>query len=264
MLLPKISVRPRGCARTPTRASCLRFAFWLSAAITLAILIAPGPARAAIDTSGPVISGGPTSLVESVIDQATAAARDGPSPADRQKKLRAIAVANFDFTDMARTSLSYHWSQLTPQQRDQFVPPFTSFMENVYVSIITRGVLRILGTFMSFTGYVYSNELRDHGADSINQSNVTFTGQEMIGDGYAEVHSSMVIPGDPQLVPVDYLLKREGGTWKICDLEIDAISVMANYSNQFDRVINDDGYPALVRILQKKTHELDALLVTSR
>jgi len=55
----------------------------------------------------------------------------------------------------------------------------------------------------------------------------------MIGDGYAEVHSSMGHPEDPHLVPVDYLLKREGRTWKICDLEIDAISVMANYSNQF-------------------------------
>src|SRR5438309_9167106 len=64
----------------------------------------------------------------------------------------------------------------------------------------------------------YSSELRDYSVES--QSTVTFTGEE-IGDGYADVHSRMVIPEHPQLVPIDYLLKRENGTWKICDLEID-------------------------------------------
>ena len=79
------------------------------------------------------------------------------SPADRQKKLRAFAEANFDFTDMERTTLSYHWHQLTPQQRDQFVSPFTSFMENVYLSVITRGVLHILRAFTFFTESAYSS-----------------------------------------------------------------------------------------------------------
>jgi hypothetical protein len=38
----------------------------------------------------------------------------------------AIAEANFDFADMARTTLGDHWRKITPQQQAQFVPLFTS------------------------------------------------------------------------------------------------------------------------------------------
>jgi phospholipid transport system substrate-binding protein len=56
------------------------------------------------------------------------------------------------------------------------------------------------------------------------------------------------------------LLRRDGSEWKIYDLSIDAISVMANYRNQFNRVLNNDGYPALVAMLQKKSQELGSTL----
>ena len=35
---------------------------------------------------------------------------------------------------------------------------------------------------------------------------------------------------------------------------------MANYRNQFSRVLNSDGYPALVSVLQKKSQELGSTL----
>jgi hypothetical protein len=35
---------------------------------------------------------------------------------------------------------------------------------------------------------------------------------------------------------------------------------MANYRNQFNRVLNGDGYPALVSVLQKKSQELGSTL----
>jgi phospholipid transport system substrate-binding protein len=184
----------------------------------------------------------PMALVKSVIDQASAVVRDSATPAaERNRRLRAIAEANFDFADMARTALGYHWRELTPAQRAQFVSLFTSFMENVYLS-----------------------KMQDYGVEKIRQdistTNVTFTGQDFQGTDYAEVHSKVAFKDRPQPVKVDYLLKRDSGRWKIYDLEIDAISVMANYRNQFNRVINDDGYPALVKLLQQKTRDLEQTL----
>ena len=35
---------------------------------------------------------------------------------------------------------------------------------------------------------------------------------------------------------------------------------MANYRQQFNRVLNNDGYPALVGMLQKKVKELGSTL----
>jgi phospholipid transport system substrate-binding protein len=55
-------------------------------------------------------------------------------------------------------------------------------------------------------------------------------------------------------------VRRDGASWKIYDLNIDAISVMANYRQQFNRVLNNDGYPALVGMLRKKVQELGSTL----
>ena len=70
----------------------------------------------------------------------------------------------------------------------------------------------------------------------------------------------MLLKDRPTPVKVDYLLRRDGAQWRFYDLNIDAISVMANYRNQFNRVLNSDGYPALVNVLQKKSQELGSTL----
>lgn len=218
-------------------------AIFLAGALCAAtVALMPEPARAQAAASAAVMAGDPTAMVKAVIDQTTAVVRDTQTPtAERNKKLREIAEANFDFADMARTTLGYHWRQLTPQQQAQFVPLFTSFMENVYLS-----------------------KMRDYSVQKIRQnvntSNVSFTGQQYNGAGYAEVHSSVLLKDQPPPIKVDYLLKRAGADWKIYDLEIDAISVMANYRNQFNRVLNNDGYPALVSMLQKKVQQLGSTL----
>ena len=70
----------------------------------------------------------------------------------------------------------------------------------------------------------------------------------------------MLLKDQPPPIKVDYLLRREGENWRIYDLDIDAISVMANYRQQFNRVLNNDGYPALVSMLRKKVQELGSTL----
>ena len=207
-----------------------------------ALAISPGPVRAQATASAAVMGGDPTAMVKAVVDQATAVVRDTQTPtADRDKRLREIAEANFDFTDMARTTLGYHWRQLTPQQQAEFVPLFTSFMENVY-----------LGKLQEYS----VQKLRQ----SVNTSNVSFTGQQFDGADYAEVHSTVLLKDQPPPIKVTYLVRRDGTSWKIYDLDIDAISVMANYRQQFNRVLNNDGYPALVSMLQKKVKELGSTL----
>jgi phospholipid transport system substrate-binding protein len=214
----------------------------LAGALCTAGALMPEPARAQATASAAVMAGDPTAVVKGVIDQATAVVRDTQTPtAERDKRLRAIAEANFDFADMARTTLGYHWRQITPEQRAQFVPLFTSFMENVYLSKLQE----------------YSvQKLRQ----DVSASNVSFIGQQFDGSDGAEVHSTVLLKDKPPPIKVDYLLRRDGTEWKIYDLSIDAISVMANYRNQFNRVLNNDGYPALVAMLQKKSQELGSTL----
>src|SRR5580693_8773415 len=77
----------------------------------------------------------PTASVQMVIDQAMAVFKDkGIAPADREKRLRAIAEGHFDFEKMARTAVGLHWRDFSEQQRAEFVPLFTNFIEDVYLS----------------------------------------------------------------------------------------------------------------------------------
>jgi phospholipid transport system substrate-binding protein len=210
--------------------------------ILCAAALTPGRARGEAIASAAVMGGDPTAMVKAVVDQATAVVRDTQTPTtERDKRLREIAAANFDFADMARTTLGYHWRQLTPQKQAEFVPLFTSFMENVYLSKLQE----------------YSvQKIRE----TANSSNVSFTGQQYDGADYAEVHSTVLLKDQPPPIKVDYLVRRDGASWRIYDLDIDAISVMANYRQQFNRVLNNDGYPALVSLLRKKVQELGSTL----
>ncbi len=217
-------------------------AIFLASALIAALTLMPGRARAQAAASAAVLGSDPTAMVKAVIDQATAVVRDTQTPtAARDKQLREIAEANFDFADMARTTLGYHWRQLTPQQQAEFVPLFASFMENVYLS-----------------------KLQEYSVQKIREtavgSNVNFTGQQFDGADYAEVHSTVLLKDKPPPIKVDYLVRRDGASWKIYDLSIDALSVMANYRQQFNRVLNNDGYPALVNMLKKKIAELGSTL----
>jgi phospholipid transport system substrate-binding protein len=213
----------------------------LASAIS-AVTFSPQAARAEVSASAINAAQDPTASVKAVIDQATAIIRDTQAPAAaRDKRLREVAEANFDFADMARTTLGYHWREITDQQRSEFIPLFTSFMENVYLSKLQE----------------YSvQKLRD----TVSGSNVRFTGQQFDGADYAEVHSTVQLKDHPQPLKVDYLLKRDSNGWKIYDLEVDSISVMANYRQQFNRVLNNQGYPALVSSLRKKAQELGSTL----
>jgi len=215
----------------------------LVGALCAAGALVPGRARAQASASAAMISGGdPTAMVKAVIDQATAVVRDTQTPtAARDKRLREIAEANFDFADMARTTLGYHWRTITPAQQSEFVQVFTAFMENVYLSKLQEyGVQKI--------------------RDTAAHSTVNFTGQQFDGTNYAEVHSTVMLKDQAQPIKVDYLLRRDSTAWKIYDLNIDAISVMANYRQQFNRVLNNEGYPALVSLLKKKSAELGSTL----
>ena len=53
-------------------------------------------------------------------------------------------------------------------------------------------------------------------------------------------------------------MKRDGDDWKMYDITLDAISVIANYRNQFNRVLNDGGYDKLIGILRQKQQALGA------
>jgi phospholipid transport system substrate-binding protein len=202
-------------------------------ALILCAAALPAAAQAVANASIAPIDA--TASVKSVIDQSILVFKDAQLAAPaREQKLRAIAESHFDFQEMSRSAIGYHWKTLTSAQQAEFVPLFTTFIEDAYLSRIES----------------YSVEKINQ---QIKSSMIQFTKQTTDGPDYAEVFSTVVLQDRKDPIPVNYLMRRAGDEWKIYDITIDAISVIANYRNQFNRVLNNDGYDKLVADIRQKT-----------
>jgi phospholipid transport system substrate-binding protein len=183
-------------------------------------------------------SGDAIASVKTIIDQSVAVFKQQDIPEDaRQKKLRAIAESHFDFAEMARSAVGPHWRSFTPEQKSEFVPLFTTFIEDVYLSQIESYSVQKIN-------------------QQINSTRIEFIKQTSDGPDYAEVQSSVTLQDRPNPIAVNYQMRRDGNEWKIYDITIDAISVIANYRNQFNRVLNNDGYDKLTGLMRQKIQGL--------
>jgi phospholipid transport system substrate-binding protein len=197
----------------------------MTAAITVTLCQARFVVPARADDS-------PMAVVQGTVNQALDVLRDKQTPlAQRQEKLRQIVANTFDFTEMAKSALGYHWKQLTPEQQQEFTNVFISFIEDSYLSKI--------------------NDYRGQ--------QVSFLRVVNLGPDEAQVNTDIISP-NKEPIHVNYRLVKKDGTWKIYDVTVDAISIIANYRNQFNRIMNSQGYDTLIKDLKSKQAALAASL----
>ena len=196
--------------------------------LTAALVLSLAPSR----FLAPAFADEPMSVVKATVNQALDVLRDKTTPlAQRQDKLRQIVATSFDFTEMAKSALGYHWKDITPAQQQEFTTAFVAFIEDSYLS-----------------------KINDYSGQQVN-----FLRASNEGAQYAQVNTDIVQPkGDA--IHVNYRLLQENSTWKIYDVTVDAISIIANYRNQFNRVMNNKGYDTLIQDLKSKQAALAASL----
>jgi phospholipid transport system substrate-binding protein len=179
----------------------------------------------------------PMDVVKATVNQALEVLRDHSVPlAERQEKLRGIVSASFDFREMSRSAMGYHWRSLTPDQRKEFTGVFTTFIEDSYLAKIS--------------------DYSDQHVDFLSWRNNG-------GPEYAQVKTNIVQSGK-QPISFNFLLLDRSHGWKIYDVTVDAISIIANYRNQFNRVMNNKGYATLIGDLKSKQAALAASLGTHK
>jgi phospholipid transport system substrate-binding protein len=177
-----------------------------------------------------------TDLVKSLVNPALQILNDKSAPLkDRQQKLRQLVSADvFDYTAMARSALGLHWKDISAQQQQDFTQVFTAFLRDSYIS-----------------------RIQDFSVQQVN-----FQGESDIGDGRTEVKTSVQQPNAGAPVQLNYMLRKDNGKWLIYDVTVDNISIAANYRNQFNRVINNQGFDTLMSDLKSKQQGLEDQLGT--
>jgi phospholipid transport system substrate-binding protein len=144
---------------------------------------------------------------------------------ERRHAVRKIADEIFDFNEIARRSLGRYWQPLTEPQRTEFVGLFADLLERSYISKIE----------------LYGGE------------KIIYSGERAEGD-LATV-STKIITKNGTEVPVDYRLFKKSDRWMIYDVNIEGISLVSNYRTQFNKIIQTNGYNALVERMKTKQNE---------
>jgi phospholipid transport system substrate-binding protein len=170
-------------------------------------------------------------VIEKTVDDVLGILRDKErSTSQRRLAIERIAHERFDFRTMSKLVLGRNWKRLDAAERDEFVDEFTTYLANDYGSRIDR----------------------------YQQEKVAVLGEEPKPRGDVVVKTK-IVGGENDGAIVDYRMRLQGeDEWRIIDVVIEGISLVANFRDQFKEVIARGGPKALIEKLQEKNAAAEA------
>lgn len=183
-------------------------------AIVLATALA-APARAAESAQD---------FIQSHQSQVTQLIKQAPGT-QRDKQVAAVLDGMIDYEELAKRSLAAHWGDLSDAQHKEFTDILRSLVRRNY----ERNVKNIL------------------------DYRVEYLGEESGSEGVlVRSRASSTADSHEEPISIDYQVMKASGGWRIVDVVTEGSSLVNNYKSQFHRVIQKDGYEALVRRMKEK------------
>lgn len=183
---------------------------------------------------GPVFAQeSPTQTVKKTVDEVVRIVSDKEMKKPqfekkRRQELKKAIGAVFDYGEMAQRAMARHWKDRNAAEKKEFISLFETLLENSYADKI----------------------------ESYNQEKIVYLNERVEGE-YAEVRSKVVTAKRDEY-SLDYRLMNKGGKWMAYDVVIEGVSLVSNYRGQFNKIITNEGYPALLKKLKSKSAEIKA------
>jgi len=170
----------------------------------------------------------PLNRLQRHIEQALATLKDpkynNPSERELQRsKIWEIIQGIFDLEEMSKRTLAHNWNRFTPQEKKEFVNVFGEFLGDNYIQKIQSG---------------------------FKEEKVAYLHQEMVTDSKAMIKTSIV--RETSEIPVNYSMIKEKDTWKVYDVVIEGVSLVANYRSQFSGILMKESPARLIDMIKKK------------
>jgi phospholipid transport system substrate-binding protein len=155
------------------------------------------------------------------------------TPVQRQQLVRDIAYEGMDFEVLSRLTLGRNWRPLTDAQRTDFVQEYKKHLAGTY----------------------------GHTTDSYTNETINVTSDQKESNGDVTVLTQIMGDKDgkrQEVAKVNYRMRQNQGQWKVIDVMIDGVSLMANFRSQFQEVIDNGGFDKLMKLLREKNAAQDA------
>jgi phospholipid transport system substrate-binding protein len=205
----------------------------LAGALSAAAIVAVRPALAADAASRAQMA--PDALVESVSVEVLDAIKADPrlrnGDFERLQNLIDDKIApHVDFERMTRLSVGPGWRQATPEQRQELIREFRTYVIRTYSGALSK--------------------VTDHQV-KMKPS------RAQPGDNDVMVRT-LVAPSNGDPIQLDYRLEKAEAGWKIYDVTILGVSLVETFRNTFASVVNQSGIDGLIKALAERNKKLAA------
>jgi phospholipid transport system substrate-binding protein len=148
----------------------------------------------------------------------------------QRSEVRKLVGSFLDYAELAKRSLARHWEGLAVKQREEFVNTLRELVERSYLKQVHGN----------------ANYNIKYDKETKQDSEATVTG----------VLNTMA-RGKKVKIALEYKLLWRGDHWVVYDVVTDEQSMLENYRAEFNKIINKEGFDALMKRMKKKLDEKD-------
>ena len=138
-------------------------------------------------------------------------------------------LPHFNFVSMSALAMGQSWNKATPEQKKRVTEEFRTLLVRTYASALAS----------------YSDQKFDFRPLRMKATDTDVT-----------VNVRVLQPG-AQPVPIDYNMEKTAAGWKVYDVMVGGVSLVANYRTEFNNVVRESGIDGLVKNLSTKNRALE-------
>jgi phospholipid transport system substrate-binding protein len=144
--------------------------------------------------------------------------------------IEAKVLPHFNFGAMTALAMGQNWNKATPEQKKRLIGEFKTLLVRTYASALAA----------------YSQQRFDFRPLRARPTDTDVT------------VNVRVIQSGAQPVPIDYSMEKTATGWKVYDVMVGGVSLVANYRTEFNGTVREAGIEGLIKNLQAKNRSLDA------
>jgi len=140
---------------------------------------------------------------------------------ERRAKIMSLIKHGFDFREMSKRVLGKTWQEIKEKEQDNFTTLMTKLLENVYIGKLEG----------------YSGQTLEFAAETVKEDRAQVT---------------VLLENDGVKIPLHYIMRKTAVRWMVYDINIEGVSLVRNYQEQFKAILRKDKYEGLVKVLEEK------------
>jgi phospholipid transport system substrate-binding protein len=153
-----------------------------------------------------------------------------PDKADERRAILSQLIRErFDEEEFSMRALGAYWGKTSKEEKAEFIEAFSALLERTYLDQIDAHLAK--------TG-------------AFSEKNILYLSETAKGS-YVIVSTKILTSEDTE-IPVLYLFKNKQGTWVVCDVAIEGVSIAKNYRAQFTEILARSSFKELIAKLKSK------------